>query len=270
MPFARVNGTMLYYREAGEGRLALFVHGFPLDHSVWLDQLNGLGHVRRCVAVDLRGFGRSDPIVESTLSMEVLADDVAGLVDALGADQADVIGLSMGGYVALALWELRPELVRSLTLVGARAAADTAESRAARQGLVDTLLAQGRAEVAGDMVASLLGHNAAPLVRARLRSMVEGTRYETMVAALDGIRNRADRTALLASISVPSLVLGGELDPLTPPSQLRALADAIKGARTAIVPGAAHLTPMERPDATNEALIELFEGRKVVWWRAEE
>ena len=114
MPFARVNGTMLYYREAGEGRLALFVHGFPLDHSVWLDQLAGLGHVRRCVAVDLRGFGRSDPITETSLSMEVMADDVAGLIDALGADQADIVGISMGGYVALALWELRPELVRDV------------------------------------------------------------------------------------------------------------------------------------------------------------
>ena len=86
MPYARVNGTMLYYREAGEGRLALFIHGFPLDHTLWLDQLAGLAHVRRCVAVDLRGFGRSDPVVEPTLSMEMLADDVAELIEALGVD----------------------------------------------------------------------------------------------------------------------------------------------------------------------------------------
>ena len=109
VPYARVNGTMLYYRESGEGRLAVFLHGFPLDHSLWLDQLNGLAHVRRCVAVDLRGFGRSDPIVEPMLSMEVFADDVAELIEALGAEQADIVGHSMGGYVALALWELRPK-----------------------------------------------------------------------------------------------------------------------------------------------------------------
>jgi len=77
---------MLYYREAGQGRLALFIHGFPMDHSVWLDQLAGLAHVRHCVAVDLRGFGRSDPVVEPTLSMEVLADDLAELIDALVSD----------------------------------------------------------------------------------------------------------------------------------------------------------------------------------------
>ena len=269
MPFARVNGTMLYYREAGEGRLALFVHGFPLDHSVWLDQLAGLGHVRRCVAVDLRGFGRSDPITETSLSMEVMADDVAGLIDALGADQADIVGISMGGYVALALWELRPELVRSLTLMDTRASADSTETRLARQTLVDALLADGRTSVAGEMADSLLAPNPPAMIRARLRSMIEGTRYETLVAALDGMRNRPDRTPLLGSISVPSLVVGGDLDTLATSAEMRALADRIKGARTAIIPGAAHLPPMERPDRTNEALIELFEGRKVVWWRVD-
>jgi pimeloyl-ACP methyl ester carboxylesterase len=270
MPFARVNGTMLYYRESGEGRLALFIHGFPLDHSIWLDQLSGLAHVRRCVALDLRGFGRSDPIVEPTLSMELMADDVAGLIDALGVDQADIVGLSMGGYVALALWELRPNLVRTLTLVDTKAAGDGAENRAARQALIETLLSDGRAAVARDLTASLLGPNATAMERARLRSMVEGTRYETMVAALQGMQDRADRVSLLGSISVPSLVVGGELDPLTPPSQMRALAAAIHGARTAIIPGAGHLAPMEKPDPANEALIELFEGRKVVWWRGDD
>ena len=269
MPFARVNGTMLYYRESGEGRLAVFIHGFPLDHSIWLDQLSGLAHVRRCVALDLRGFGRSDPIVEPVLSMELLADDVAGLVEALGAEQADVIGLSMGGYVALALWELRPELVRTLTLVDTKSEGDTIEAKAGRQALIDKLLGAGRAAVAGELSDSLLAPGTEPAARARLRSMVEGTRYETMIAAIEGMRSRPDRTGLLDSVSVPALVIGGELDMLTPPSKMRGLAERINGARTVIVPGSGHLPPLERPDPTNEALIELLEGRKVVWWRTD-
>lgn len=269
MPFARVNGTMLYYREAGEGRLAVFIHGFPLDHSVWLDQLNGLAHVRRCVAVDLRGFGRSDPVVESTLSMEVFADDVAALIEALGSDQADVVGISMGGYVALALWELRPNLVRTLSLLDTRATADTAEAAASREDLVERLLAEGRAGVASSLLASMLAPNPPALVRARVRSMIEGTRYETMVAALDGMRSRSDRAAMLPTISVPTLVAGGESDTLTPPVVVRAMAEHIPGARTVIVRDAGHLPPIERPSSINEALMELFEGRKVVWWRGE-
>ena len=269
MPYARVNGTMLYYREAGEGRLALFIHGFPLDHSLWLDQLAGLAHVRRCVAVDLRGFGRSDPVMESTLSMEVLADDLAELIGALGSDQADVIGLSMGGYVALALWELRSRVVRTLTLADTRAAADSPEGREKRGQSIDTLLEQGREAMAAALIHSLLAPGASAQARARLRSMVEGTRYETMVAALLGMRDRADRVHLLSTIGVPALVIGGEEDASCPPAQMRALAQAIPGARTVIVPGAGHLTPIERPEPVNEALIELFEGRKVVWRHSE-
>jgi len=270
VPYARVNGTMLYYREAGEGRLAIFVHGFPLDHSLWLNQLNGLGHVRRCVAVDLRGFGRSDPVVEPTLSMEVFADDLAALIEALGADQADIVGLSMGGYVALALWELRPSLVRTISLLDTRAAGDSPEAKTGRQHAVDTLLDKGRAIFANEVIQSLLAPNPPPAVQARVRSMVEGTRYETMVAALVGMRDRPDRSTLLPTISVPALVMSGEMDALTPPSQMRSMADAIPGARVVVVSDAGHLPPIERPEEVNGALMELFEGRKVVWWRPPE
>jgi len=174
----------------------------------------------------------------------------------------------MGGYVALALWELRREVVRTLTLVDTRAAAETPEGRAKRDRAIETLLERGREAMADDTVKSLLAAHPPAQVRARLRSMVEGTRYETMVAALQGMRDRADRTHLLPGINVPALVIGGEEDASCPPAQMRALAQAIPGARTVIVPGAGHLTPVERPAPVNEALIELFEGRKVVWKRA--
>ena len=267
MPFARVNGAMLYYREAGEGDLAIFVHGFPLDHSVWLDQIQGLAHVRRCVAPDLRGFGRSDPLAEPSLAMESIADDIAGLVAALGCTSADVVGLSMGGYAALALCELRPSVVRTLTLVSTRATPDSAEARTAREALADQLVEEGRVVFAGRMMAALLSPQSSRAMRGRLRSMIEGTRYETMLAALEGMKERPDRSALLPRISVPTLVVAGREDVLTPPSQARAMADQVPGARTVVIPGAGHLCPLERPDEVNSALIELLEGRKVVWWR---
>jgi pimeloyl-ACP methyl ester carboxylesterase len=266
MPFARVNGNMIFYREVGEGPVALFIHGFPLDHSLWLDQLKGLAHVRRCVALDLRGFGRSDPVVDHTLTMEMLADDAAGLLDALGAETADIVALSMGGYVALALYELQPRLVRTLTLIDTRAAADSREGRQARDAMAGRLLDWGRHALATEMIGSLLGRVPSPRAQARLRSMVEGTRYETFVAALAGMKERPDRTSLLARIEVPTLVVGGDEDTLIPPKEVRELAKAIPGARTTVIAGAGHLPPIERPDQVNEALIELFEGRKVVWW----
>jgi 3-oxoadipate enol-lactonase len=208
-------------------------------------------------------------VVEPALSMEMLADDVAELIEALGADSADIVGLSLGGYVALALWELRPAVVRTLTLADTRAAADGPEARQKRQHTIDLVLDQGRGALAVEVVRSLLAPVPTAAVQARVRSMVEGTRYETIVAALQGMRDRQDRTHVLPTISVPALVVGGEHDPSTPPAQMRALAQAIPGARTVIVPGAGHLAPLERPAEVNEALIELLEGRKVVWWRPE-
>jgi len=261
---------MLYYREAGEGDLAVFVHGFPLDHSVWLNQLHGLAHVRHCIAPDLRGYGRSDPMVEPALTMEVIADDIASLIEALGATEADIIALSMGGYAALALYELRPAMVRSLTLVDTKATPDSVEARAARDTLADQLLDAGRVAFAGQMVPTLLGPHPTRSTRSRVRSMIEGTRYETMVASLEGMKGRPDRSSLLPDIVVPTLVMAGEHDALTPPAQARAMAESIPGARMSVIPGAGHLSPMERPDEVNSALIELLEGRKVVWWRNEE
>jgi len=258
---------MLFYREAGEGPIALFIHGFPLDHTVWLDQLEGLAHVRRCVALDLRGFGKSDPTTDEALAMEMLADDVAGLIEALGAESADVVGLSMGGYVALALWELRPSIVRSLALVDTRAGADSAEGRKARDDMIDRLLDIGRSGLAAELVGGLLGQSPTRQSQARLRSMVEGTRYETLVAAILGMRDRKDRSALLPTVTVPALVISGEEDRLIPPEVSKAMAGEIPGARFSAIPKAGHLATLEHPDAVNEARIELFEGRKVVWWR---
>jgi pimeloyl-ACP methyl ester carboxylesterase len=134
MPHLRVEDVLLHYRERGAGPLALLVHGYPLDSTLWLDQLEDLADLRRCVAPDLRGFGLSGPTRLPALTMERHADDLAGLVRALGADAADVVGLSMGGYVALALVERHPQLVRSLALVDTRAAPDSWRKAARRNG----------------------------------------------------------------------------------------------------------------------------------------
>ena len=96
--------------------------------------------------------------------------------------------------------------------------------------------------------------------------MIEGTRYETFIAALEGMKERQDRTSLLSRIDVPVLVAGGEDDALISTADLRAMAEPMQGARTTIIPNAGHLPPIEQPDRVNHALIELFEGRKVVWW----
>jgi 3-oxoadipate enol-lactonase len=249
-----VNGAELAYREEGEGSLAIFVHGFPFDHTMWLDQIVALAGQRRCVAVDLRGFGASGAITEEVLSMEALAADLAALIAGLGHDQADVVALSLGGYVALALWQLYPEVVHSLALLDTRPEADTREGKQRRDEMARHTLERGRGWLADTLTEAILAPGASLSARARLRSMAEGIRYETIVAALAGMRERPDRRFLLHSISVPSLVVVGEQDRLTPPESARAMSEEIPGSHLVVIPEAGHLTPVERPEDVNEAL----------------
>lgn len=254
MPKVQLDDGRLFYREAGQGSLAIFIHGYPLDHRVWLGQIAGLAATRRCVALDLRGHGRSDPVPRDSLPMELLAADVAAVVTALGDDAADVVGLSMGGYVALALWEAHPEVVRSLTLVDTRAGADGPEARQARDAAAARIVERGRSALADELLPNLLATGASAGARARLRTMVEETPYETALAVLAGMRDRKDRSALLGGITVPTLVVAGAEDRLIPADQAVSLAAAVPGARLEVVSGAGHLPPLEAPETFNRVL----------------
>jgi 3-oxoadipate enol-lactonase len=253
------NGS-LHVHDEGSGPPVVLIHGFPLDHRLWLDQVRSLRSSRRCLAPDLRGSGRSDPVSGPVLTMESLAADMAAVVEWADAGPVDVVALSMGGYVALAMWEATPSLFRSLALVDTKAAADGEEARAAREATIQRLVTEGRDALAADMAKGLLGEAPSPDAIARLKTMVEDTPYETMVAALRGMRDRADRTALLGTITVPTLVVGGAEDRLMPEADMRALGAAIPGAQTIILPGSGHLPPIEQPEAMTGALEEFLTG----------
>ena len=238
--------------------MAVLIHGYPLDHTMWLDQLAGLSEVRTTVALDLPGYGMSERVTGESLTMDRLSDDVAGLVEALGEPSADVVGLSMGGYVALALWERHPQLVRSLVLSNTRATADSEEGRAGRDAQAVAVVNEGRQPLATKLVDALLSPGAELAAKARLRTMVESTPVETIVASLRGMAERPDRTELLGSISVPTLVIAGEEDGLIPPLDMHELSAAITGSEFLVVPGAGHLVPIERPDAFTKALLDFW------------
>ena len=134
----------IHVSRSGRGPAALFVHGFPLDHTMWSAQTEHLADVAMCLAPDLSGFGASPHDGSEKLSMERHADDLARVLDAEGAERADVVALSMGGYVALAMWELHRDRIRSLTLVDTRAEADDAAGRDKRDEAVARLQETGR------------------------------------------------------------------------------------------------------------------------------
>lgn len=267
-------------REDGHRGCTVFIHGFPFDGSLWDPQMAALPDGWRGLAPDLRGFGHS-PMdnggdvpsgkrvgagiarpEEPVLTMARLADDIAGLVETECDGPTVVCGLSMGGYVALELLRRRPELIRGLILADTRANADSDEARESRMRMAQSVRNAGTRPVATAMIPDLLCDltlDEATDVVDTVRDMILNTRPETIVAALAGMACRHDSTADLTTIDVPTLVIVGEHDAITPPADARAMADAIPGAELVVVPEAGHLSGLENPGAFNRALMAYLE-----------
>jgi pimeloyl-ACP methyl ester carboxylesterase len=159
-----------------------------------------------------------------------------------------VCGLSLGGYVALSLALRRPEAVSALILANTRAEADGEEGRAGRDGAIATIRSRGTAPFLDGLLARVLSPDAPDDVRARARVIADRQPGDAVVAALAALRDRPDRVADLGRIRVPTLVIAGADDGLIPAAAAETLADGIPGARLQVIPGAGHLSALERPE----------------------
>ena len=254
---ATVNGTTLSYHEQGGGEQAVaLLHGFPLDSRMWDAQINALaGAGYRVIAPDLRGFGKSKS--DAPFTLESLADDVHALLASLGALPCALVGLSMGGYTALAYVKKYPSDLRALALVDTKAEADTAEGKQGRQKMIDLVRKDGPKAVADAMMPKMLAREsvARPQLAQSLRSIVEACPAKTIEHALAAMRDRPDRSGELASIKVPTLVIVGDADAITPPDVAQSMAQKIPGAQLVTVRGAGHMSPMEQPEQVNRAML---------------
>ena len=255
-----VHGVNLAVEERGEGPAVLFVHGYPLDRTIWREQMGALEGFR-CIAVDLRGMGQSDS-PDLGYSMSMYAADLAALLDVLGVDEVVLCGLSMGGYVAFEFLRQWRSRVRGLVLMDSRADADAPEVRRARDAAAATARERGAGAIADELLPKMLARTTLsrrPDVAERVRALMASTPVAGMVGALAAMRDREDSGSLLPTLAgVPTLVVVGEADTLTPPNQARAMADAIPGGRLAVIAGAGHLPPVEQPEATTASLREFL------------
>ena len=257
-----VNGVNLAVEVRGEGPAVLFVHGYPLDRTLWLHPLSALTGFRR-IAPDLRGLGLSDA-PDLGYSMATYADDLAALLDVLHVDQAVVCGLSMGGYVALEFARRHRARLRGLILMDTRAEPDTADQRKARESAMQVAREKGAAAIAEHMLPDLFAPGARELMPQaveRVRAMIEAAPVKGIVGALAAMRDRPDSTPHLAELAgLPTLVVVGEQDRITPPPVARAIAAAVPGALLSMIPGAGHLPPVEQPIATTRVLTEFLQS----------
>lgn len=256
---ALLNDLQIGYDEGGTGVPVLFVHGFPHDRSLWTPQLQGLSVQARCLALDQRGFGETT--AAPPYSMDQYADDLAGFMDVLHLERAVIAGLSMGGYIALAMWRRHAARVRGLVLSNTRAGADSDEAREKRKNLMEVARDQGSNAVADAMLTGMLGkttRSKRPEIVNIVHRMISSAPVDGVVGALQAMMDRPDSTSMLGTIDVPTLVVTGDEDAIIPTEEARSMHAAIRGSSLEIIAGAGHLSNLERPAAFNHLVSEFL------------
>ena len=249
--------------DQGQGSPLLFVHGFPLNHSMWNAQLAVFAEQHRVIAPDLRGFGSSVD-TEGAVSMEDYADDLAAILDELAVPGPVVYcGLSMGGYIGWQFIRKYRQRVRGLVLCDTRAAADMPQAAAARLKMAEEVIADGTQAMAEGMLSKALSPRSIterPEVVAAVKSMILSSDPTGVAAAQRGMAARPDASSQLPQIDVPTLVVVGNDDALSPVAEMRRIAETIPSARLVVIPDAGHLSPLENPQAFNHALADFLNG----------
>jgi len=252
-----VGDICLHCELLGSGEPLLLVHGFPLRGELWHAVASRLRDWR-CIIPDLRGHGRSS--VTPAVSIAQFADDLAMLLDALGEHRPVVFcGLSLGGVIAFEFFRRYRSRLRALVLVDCRADAESVAGREQRAALAQRVLVEGSSVAAAAMVGRLFSPVAPPELKARWQGYMCATAPEGIAATARALADRPDSTATLRHIDLPTLLVFGADDEITPPAVGRQMQASIAGARLEVIAGAGHLPPVERPEEFAAVLASFLE-----------
>jgi 3-oxoadipate enol-lactonase len=259
---AELSSARIAYDDVGSGSPIVFIHGFPHDRTLWSRQIDALSLHVRCVAPDLRGFGESSQ--GGPFSIDQYADDIAELLSYLDIERATICGLSMGGYVAMSMWRRHRDRVLALALCDTKGGADSEEGRKKRNDLIALAEREGSVAVAANQITGMLGKTTRekrPDVVATTKAMMERTSVAGLVGAISSMRDRPDSLATLATVAVPTLVVVGDEDVLTPMSEAQAIMAALSpkaNAKLEVIEGSGHATCVERPAAVTHVLADFL------------
>lgn len=267
----QINDVEISARIEGAGIPVIFLHGFPFDRTVWDHVLDSLAKKSDLlsrfmfVAPDLRGFGESG-INSKNTSMEDMADDVNALLDIVTENKdakAILCGLSMGGYVLMQFVRKYSDRLDGAIFCNTKTEADTPEAARGRRAMADSLTTEGLADLADSMIPKLFCPESLETKRdviIALRSRILAQKPEGVSAAARGMADREDTGALLATIKVPTLLVSGQYDQLSPPESMQTMARSVERSEFAVVPNSAHLPMLENPDAFTCVITGFLRG----------
>jgi len=256
MTQVKIDSINLAFDDTGSGRPVILLHGYPFNRTLWERQVAVLRENFRVITPDLRGFGESETADEPVTMMR-MAEDIARLMNALDIPRAIIGGLSMGGYVVLAFYKQFPERVDALVLADTRPQADTEEGQHLRAKQREQILRDGMAETAHSMLPKLLtpeSISTRPDLVKHIQDMIMGTKPAGAAAALMAMAGREDQTELLSQIAVPTLIVVGREDPITPVQDSQLMHERIAHSRLVVLEDAAHVSNLEQVDSFNGVL----------------
>lgn len=260
MPHIMVNRARLYYEEHGHGsQTVILAHGLLWSGQMFAQQVDVLQQRYRCITFDWRGQGQSE-VTRAGYDMETLYADTLALIDALGIVACQFIGLSMGGFIGMRLAARRPDLIRSLILIGTSADPEPAANipKYRMLNLVGRWL--GFRLVAAQVMPIMFGqkfmHDASRAqLREEWRRRMLANHRKGVTRATTGVTTRQGIADLLPAISAPTLILVGDQDVATPPAVAQRIHARIPQSQLAIIPGAGHTSTVEEPEAVNRAIL---------------
>jgi pimeloyl-ACP methyl ester carboxylesterase len=239
------------------------VHGFALDHRMWVKQVDQLAANYRIITLDVPGCG-SSPLPQSEVTLSGLADAIMQRIDGLiGHEPAVFVGLSMGGYIGWEMLNRNPGRFQAAIMCDTRAAADSVATAEGRRQMAANVLAVGTESVMSPMLLRLISeqtYNQQPETVELMRSMLLGTAPQTINALQLAMANRHDFQNELGSFHLPMLLICGSEDILTPPKEMKRMAEKLPHSRFVEVSEAGHMAPLEKPSVVNSEIISFLQS----------
>lgn len=243
---------------AGEKKNTPFVlvHGFPFDHSMWDEQVKELSKQYYCVTYDIRGLGESSA-GDGQFTMESFVDDLEIIVDELELKKPVLCGLSMGGYISLRAVERMEAKFSTLILCDTKSDPDNSEGKLKRATGIKLINEKGVEKFVLQFVPNCFSENFMATHKEEYKNVINKSQHNSptgIKGCLLAMAGRTDTTPFLQKISIPTLVICGEKDKLTPPDVMRSMSDKIKDSKFVTIEGAGHISPVEAATKVNKEI----------------
>ncbi|MFA6596897.1 MAG: alpha/beta fold hydrolase [Ignavibacteriaceae bacterium] len=243
-------------------RSIIFLHGFPYDQLMWKKQVEFLQNDFHCVTYDIRGLGKSNP-GDGQFTMEMFADDCLTIIAELELEKPVLCGLSMGGYLGFRVLERAQEIFSGAILCDTRAESDSDAAKLKRANAINQINMVGVEKFVEGFVPNCFSEKFKTENSEEYKTYLERSKKSNpagVKGCLLAMQGRTSTTSFLEQIKIPTLLLCGIEDNLTPPSEMNTLAEKIPNSKYLIVPEAGHMTPIENPEFVNAAMKDFLNG----------